>query len=243
MWIIPTQPKHFSFKGQLKGSGTLTNLSPREDPKDFHNMQTFLYGQADHKGGIQKTKTGKIASKKHNRGGGGGVSDAKKTQLFPQKVISMQYRPKIQEYRPSCGKKGHNGKRKTFHHGLQLFEQYYVWRNSIMKWCIIPSKLYNYNKLYYRLVPLQSVPRLCGWGASKLWKFDSPPDSSHHLLALWAILYVQSAEDVQGGHMVYRMSWNGLTWSLEVWKSITSMLSLARPIKRRKDGSTDWWVW
>ena len=41
--------------------------------------------------------------------GGGGVSDAKKTQLFPQKVILMQYRPKIQEYRPSCGKKGHKG--------------------------------------------------------------------------------------------------------------------------------------
>ena len=51
----------------------------------------------------------KIASKKYKGGGGGGVSDAKKTQLFPQKVILMQYRPKIQEYRPSCGKKGHNG--------------------------------------------------------------------------------------------------------------------------------------
>ena len=38
-----------------------------------------------------------------------GVSDDKKTQLFPQKVISMQYRPKIQEYRPLCGKNGHNG--------------------------------------------------------------------------------------------------------------------------------------
>ena len=41
------------------------------------------------KGVIQKTKTGKIASKKHNRGGWGGVSDAKKTQLFPQKVILL----------------------------------------------------------------------------------------------------------------------------------------------------------
>ena len=61
------------------------------------------------KGGIQKTKTGKIASKKYKGEGVGVVSDAKKTQLFPQKVILMQYRPKIQEYRPSCGKKGHNG--------------------------------------------------------------------------------------------------------------------------------------
>ena len=59
-------------------------------------------------GDIQKTKTGKIASKKY-KGELGGVSDAKKTQLFPQKVILMQYRPKIQEYWPSCGKKGHNG--------------------------------------------------------------------------------------------------------------------------------------
>ena len=40
------------------------------------------------KGVIQKTKTGKIASKKHN-GVVGGVSDAKKTQLFPQKVILL----------------------------------------------------------------------------------------------------------------------------------------------------------
>ena len=58
------------------------------------------------KGVIQKTKTGKLASKRQE---GGGSVMTKKTQLFPQKVILMQYRPKIQEYRPSGGKKGRNG--------------------------------------------------------------------------------------------------------------------------------------
>ena len=49
-----------------------------------------LCSDAGVKGDIQKTKTGKIASKKYKGGGRGGVSDAKKTQKSDFNAISTK---------------------------------------------------------------------------------------------------------------------------------------------------------